>query len=217
MKDQNMRAACIAAITMLLLARPASAMDPSPQTLTLGERYMTATGGIHDTLEQQVYAAAGIMGDTPASHAHQQAWLDATDKHRAEIDALDLKLAALLAQTFNEAELQTAVAFLESPEGRSITQKKHAYFAALFARDRPSLTFTPQEQAALAAYDQLPEAISMRAKMPVLLAQTMQLTQPLLQAIGRSAATIYCHASRRCTPGDSDFDQLSGPTLRERQ
>ena len=205
-----------AAIAVLILACPASAMDPIPQDLNLGQRYMAATGGMHETLEQQVYALAAIMGDTPASHARQQALLDAVSKHRAEIDALDLKLAALLVQTFSEAELQTAVAFLESPEGRSITQKKHAYFAALFARDRPPLTFTPQEQAALAAYDQLPEAISMRAKMPVLLAQTMQLTQPLLQAIGRSATTIYCHASRRCTPGDSDFDQLSGPTLPER-
>ena len=206
-----------AAVTVaLFLVGPAMAMDPSPQDLALGQRYMAATGGLYDTLEQQVYAAAGLMGDTPASHAHQQAWLDATDQHRAEIDALDLKLAALLAQTFNEAELQTAVAFLESPEGRSITQKKHAYFAALFARDRPALTFTPQEQAALSAYDRLPEAISMRAKMPVLLVQMSQLTQPLLQAIGRSATSIYCHATRRCTPGESDFDQLSGPTIPER-
>lgn len=208
-----------AAMMALFLTGPAAAQapEPSPEALALGQRYMAATGGMYETIAQQAYAAAGIMGDSPTSHARQQALLAAADQHRAELTALDLKLAALLAQTFSEAELQTGLAFLESPLGRSITEKRHAYFAAMFARDRPVLTFTPEESAALAAYDKTPEAISMRAKMPALLARTMALSAPVQNAIRRSASANFCNATRKCTPGDSDFDQLSGPTLRERQ
>ncbi|HXC55669.1 MAG TPA: DUF2059 domain-containing protein [Rhizomicrobium sp.] len=206
----------IAALAALLMANPAAtAADATPQALALAQRYMAATGGMYQTIEQQAYVAAGIMGDTPTSHARQHALQEAADQHRAELTALDGQVAALMAQTFTEAELTAAVTFLESPVGRAITEKKNAYFAALFARDRPALGFTPEENAALAAFDQTPEAISMKAKAPALLAQTLALSTPVQRTLRDSAKTIYCHETRKCTDGDNDFDQRSGPTLRE--
>lgn len=206
-----------AAIAALFLASPAAAqsVEPTPQALALGQRYMAATGGMYATMQQQVYATAAIMGDTPTAHARQRALLQAEEQNRAEIDALDAKLASLMAQTFSEAELKVAVNFLESPLGRSITQKKHDFFAALFTPGRPALAFTPEESAALAAYDNTPEAASMRAKLPALMAQAATLSAPVQKDIWQSATTIFCHATRRCTGGDSTYDQLSGPTFRE--
>ncbi len=209
-----------AAIAALLIANPAPAQSPSgsessPQAQALAQRYMAATGGTYELIQQQAYAAAGGMIDLTASQARQRSLQDAADQHRAELAALDLELASLMARIFTEAELRVAVDFLESPAGRSIADKKHVYFAAPFARDRPALIFTAEESAALAAYGRTPEAISMIAKAPALLGQTLALSAPVQQAIRQSALRIYCHASVRCIDGDDTIDRRGGPTLRE--
>jgi len=203
----------IFAIALLLGLAPAAA-EPTPQILSLAQRYLAATGGSFELIEQQAYVAAGIMGDTPTSHARQTALQQAAEQHRADLAALDAKLAVLIAQTYTEDELRTSVDFLESPAGRSITEKKHAYFAAMFTRDRPAPTYSAEESAAVSAYQATPEAISMQAKSPTLLKGTLALAEPVENAIRKSAQSIYCHATRKCTD-DSGYDQLAGPTIRE--
>jgi len=208
--------AVLFAVAMTLAAVPtwADSSVPDPRSLALAQRYMKATGGTYELIAQQSYVAAGIMGDTPTSHARQQALLQAADLHRAELDALDGQLETVLAQLFTADELTVAVDFLESSQGRSITEKKHAYFTALFARDRPALAFTPEENAALAAFNGTPEAASMKVKSPTLLAQTVALATPVQSAIRKSAQRIYCRETHKCTD-DSGYDQLSGPSIRE--
>ena len=196
-------------------AAQSPAAEPSPLAIALAQRYMAATGGTYELILQQSYVAAGILGDTPTSHARQRAMQQATDEHRNELTQLDVALASLVARTFTQNELVVAVNFLESSAGRSVTVKKHAYFAEMFTRDRPPLTFTPEENSALAAFGQTPEAISMSAKTPSMMAQTLALSTPVQQAIQKSAAQIYCHASPACINGGDDFDRRAGPSIRE--
>ncbi|MEJ1970034.1 MAG: hypothetical protein WDN03_15595 [Rhizomicrobium sp.] len=202
------------AVAALLMASAASAQpspEPAPQVLALAQRYLAATGGTYEMLEQQAYVAGGVMGDSLASHARQQALQAATGQHRAELEALDVKLASLMAQTFTVGELLVAVNFLESPVGRSITQTRHVYFAAMFAPDRPPLTFTPEQAAALTAYAETPEAISIQAKTPALLRQTLLLSEPVQRAIRKSAQAIYCREMRTCTGTEGGPDKPADP------
>ena len=207
-----MKAGWIAiAIAALFAAFPAAA-EPSPQTLALAERYMAATGGMYETMLEQTYAAAGAMGNTPLAHVEQRALQEAVVRHRDDLAALDGAVAKQMAQAFSDAELSVAVAFFESPQGRSITAKKLAYFSQVFAPDRPALSFSPEEVAALAAYDKTPEAISLRSKAPALLAQTMELSQPVVVAVRNDARRIFCHQTLRCND-DEGYDGRSGPNI----
>ncbi len=209
-----MRALLFAAAASLALATTAAA-EPSAQALALAQRYMAATGGSYELVEEQSYIAAGILGGTPDSHERQLALQQAADRHRPELAALDAKLAALMADTFTEDELRVSVDFLESPAGRSIAEKKHAYFTAMFVHDRPPLTYSAEENAAIAAYQATPQAIAMQAKSPDAQKATLTLAEPVQTAIRKSAQTIYCHATRKCSGGDSGYDPLAGPSIRE--
>ena len=201
------------ALALLFAAAPAAA-EPNAQQLALAQRYLAATGGSYELIEQQIYVAAGIMGDTPTSHARQLALQQAADKNRAELDALDVKLVALVAETYTEDELRASVSFLESPAGRSIAEKKHAYYTAPFARDRPPLTYSAEENAAIGAFGSTPEATSMQAKSGDVLQKTLALAEPAQDAIRKSAKAIYCHATHKCAD-DSGYDQNAGPSIRE--
>lgn len=199
------------AFAAALVAFPAAA-ETSPQSLALAERYMAATGGMYQTMLEQTYAAGRAIGNTSLARVQQRSLQEAVVKHHDDLAALDGAVAALMAQTFSDAELSVAVAFLESPQGRSITEKKHAYFAQMFAPDRPALSFSPEESAALAAYEKTPEAISLQAKAPALLAQTMALSQPVILAVGRDARRIFCHQTLKCN-SDGTFDERGGPNI----
>ena len=199
------------AIAAVFVAFPAAA-EPGPQSLALAERYMAATGGMYQTMLEQAYAAAGAMGNTPLARVQRQSLQEAVVRHHDDLAALDGAVAALMAQTFSDAELSAAVAFLESPQGRSITEKKHAYFSQMFAPDRPALSYSPEENAALAAYDRTPEAISLRTKAPALLAQTMVLSQPVVLAVRTDARKIFCHQTLKCN-SDGTFDERGGPNI----
>ena len=199
------------AIAAVFFAFTASA-EPSPQTLALAERYMAATGGMYQTMQEQAYAAAGAMGDTPLARVERRSLQEAVIRHHDDLAAIDGAVATLMTQTLSDDELSVAVAFLESPQGRSITGKKQAYFAQMFAPDRPALSFSPEESAALAAYDKTPEAISLRTKAPALLARTMALTQPVVLSVSRDARRIFCHQTLKCN-SDGTFDERGGPNI----
>lgn len=203
------------AFTLALAGLGVAAADPDPQALALATRYVAATGGSYELFEEQAYAAAKTVHDPAQAVEWQQALQQATADHRRELADVDARVSALMAQTFSPAELDAAVAFYESPLGREIAAKKAAYFAAPFAVDRAALTYTPQETAALTAYEGRPEARSMAAKTPALQPQMLALMTPVMKAIQRSAWKGYCHASRHCTSGGDDYDQLAGPTIRE--
>lgn len=202
------------AIAAIFVAFPAVAA-PSPQTLALAERYMAATGGMYETMLEQTYANAEAMSGTPLARVEQKALQEAVIRHHDDLAALDGAVATLMAQTFSDAELTAAVAFLESPQGRSIAEKKHAYFAQMFAPDRPALSLSAAESTAQAAYDTTPEAVSLRAKAPALLAQTMALSQPVLLAVRKDARKIFCHRTLTCN-SDGTYDERSGPALTDR-
>jgi len=199
---------------LLLLAAGPVAAEPGPDQTALAQRYLADTGGSYELIEQQIYVTAGVMGDTPDSHARQHALQQAADKHRAELDALDTQLAALIAATYSEDELRAAVGFLESPAGRAIAQKKHAYYTAMFARDRPPLAYSDDENTAIATYAATPQALSMQAKSADILKQTLALAEPVQTAIRKNAQTIYCRTTHKCTD-DSGYDQNAGPSIRE--
>jgi hypothetical protein len=194
----------------------ATAADPDPQTLALAKRYMAATGGTYEVMEEQVYAAAPAMGDSATTHTHQNALQQAVEQHRADLAAVDDALEATMAQTYTAAELAAALRFLESPQGRAIADKKHAYYAALYDRSRAPLAYSADETAALAAYDALPEAQSMRAKSRIVLNQTMALLVPVQRAIRKSAYAIYCHATQHCEHIGENYDPVAGPSIPDR-
>jgi hypothetical protein len=211
MRNALLFAACLAAGLA-----GATAADPDPQALALAKRYMAATGGTYEVIEEQAYAAAGVMGDSATSHARQTALQEAATEHRADLAAVDDKLAAVMAGTYTPAELGAAVRFLESPQGRAIADKKHAYYAAMYDRARAPLVYSPDETAALAAYDALPEAQSMNAKTPLVLNQTMALLVPVQKAIRLSAYAVYCHETRRCEHIGDNYDPIAGPSIPDR-
>ncbi|MEI9992894.1 MAG: hypothetical protein WDM86_23065 [Rhizomicrobium sp.] len=67
-----------------LLFVPAARAQSDAPALALAERYMAATGGSYELIEEQSYVAARIMGDTPTSHARQIALQQAAIRKSAE-------------------------------------------------------------------------------------------------------------------------------------
>jgi hypothetical protein len=204
-------AACVAAGLA-----SAAAADSDPQTLALAKRYMAATGGTYEVMEEQIYAAAPAMGDSATTHTHQAALQQAVEQHRADLAAVDGKLEVTMAQTYTAAELDAAVRFLESPQGRAVADKKHAYYAAMYDRSRAPLAYSAEETVALAAFDALPEAQSMSAKSRVVLNQTMALLVPVQKDIRKSAYANYCHATQHCAHIGDNYDPVAGPNIPDR-
>lgn len=201
------------AVTLVALIAPALSA-PHPATLALAQRYLAATGGTFEMIHEQAYMAAQIMGNLERSHQRQQALLDAATQHRADFDALDAQVAALMAETFTADELNNAVAFAESPAGRAINQKRVDYYAAIYSPFHKPVDLTLDETARLAEYNATPQALSMKNKSPAMLKQIAELATPLQKVLNKDANTIYCHVSRRCTDADG-FDRVAGPSIRE--
>ena len=140
MRGYKVRAAMIA-ISVAWLAQPSAApalsvprppavkipAPPSPRALELARRYLSETRRIDRT---EAYYSAAYISFLKPTCASPQCRQDADDAVRQAVAKsvpgyLD-QVALLWAQTFTEAELTQAIAFAESPVGRSMTAKSAA-------------------------------------------------------------------------------------------
>jgi len=196
---------------LMLVGASSAASIPDAATLALATRYLAATGGMLEMIHEQTYFAAATVGNSELSRQRQAAWLAAADRHRSDFTTLDSGIAKLMAETFTTDELTVAVAFAESPAGRSINEKRQAYYAVIYSPFHRRTELTPDEAARLAAFEATPQAASMKAKLTDIQDKMVLLSLPLQAALRKDADALYCHTSRRCF--DPDFDRVAGPSL----
>lgn len=209
-----MRRIALAFAAATLLAAGGARADDVKTNLALAQRYLAATGGSRELFEEQIYAAAGAIGDSATSHARQNALQASLEQQRDALSGLDGKLAALMAIHYTHDELAAAVAFTESPTGREIARKRADFYAAPFVRGRIAPDYSAAEAAAMTGYGRSPDGASFEAKAPALLDAAGPWLKPLQTAVRDGAATIYCHQTRNCRDIDHSFDTVAGPMIR---
>jgi len=123
-----MRFFIIAAAMLAICAAPASAQDaPDPAReahLTLADRYLELTQGGHLVKQFRSHLEEGYgAADMPAE---QRDWMvENMGAMFAEVMALTIEeLRDDVADSFTVQELETAIAFYESPIGRSVVRKQ---------------------------------------------------------------------------------------------
>ena len=125
--------------------------------------------------------------------ARRAAIQQALAESRPDIVQLEDQLAGVYAANLGAAELSGWIAFLESPEGKSIQAKK---VQAGWPLAQPDLT--PAEADAQHAFDTSAIGQSITAKNGVILGQSLTFMSAFQARIGTRANAIYCATAKTC-------------------
>lgn len=187
---------------ILLVATPTLAADPAPQqpavssvSLQLAHRLLDDQG---DPFRPEVIlagfdrAAAKSPGMKNAA-ARRAALQEAIASSEQDFHDLRDRLAEIYAENLSDQEMSGWIAFLETPVGRSIQQKKMA------TGSMGSLDLTPEETSALKQFNDSPVAKSIEQKNGALLGEAIQAQTPVMSRVQTRAQAIYCQKTGDCT------------------
>ncbi len=188
-----------AALVLLAASGMAAAQTaPSAQATQLAHRLVRDQAGGDDYMaymEQSALAGFDrfvVNSSSPDIPARRAALQQAFAQSQADIDQLQEQIAGIYAANLTEDELTAWIAFLETPEGRSIQAKKAK---AGWPLGQPDLT--PAEQKAQSAFNTSPAGQSIAAKNNTLMALSVQASMAFQQKLSARANAIYCQ-SRPC-------------------
>ncbi|HEY8617774.1 DUF2059 domain-containing protein [Phenylobacterium sp.] len=144
-----------AAVALSLLAGPAAAQQPSAAQMTLVRRYMAAIdmpSMMKAMMESMTPAMLQDMekrlGQSLPSDVRDALVTSTTEAVVAMTPRMMDAMAPVLASGFTEAELRAAVAYMESPEGRSFMAKSPAMMSKAMPAMQPLI---PEMQADMQA------------------------------------------------------------------
>ena len=181
-----------------LMATPAQAQT-APDTLPLAHRLVEDQAGGSDYMTSVGQSAlAGYdrltrNSQDPTVPARRAAMQQALAESRSDIVLLEDQLAGVYAANLDAAELSGWIAFLESPDGKSIQAKK---IQAGWPLGQPDLT--PAETAAQHAFDTSPVGQSITAKNNTILGQSLKFMLAFQVKLGARANAIYCATAKTC-------------------
>ena len=184
------------AIAMLAIPSVATASSPqlNKQALGLAWRSIAISGGVYELVQERAFVIAWHDGATPVAVARLVAARKVIARHRKDLQALDSRLVANMADNTSVAALKVLVHFLESPEGRSIMKKTHAIFDGIPTPKVAQPSLTRDERAALSAFERTPEAHELKLKAGD---DDLAFAADLLKTINRETDAI-CHDTKTC-------------------
>lgn len=168
----------------------------SPQTQQLAQRLVHDQAGGDDYMaymEQSALAGFDrfvVNSQLPDIPARRSALEQAFTQSQADVIELQNQIAGIYAANLSDGELNAWIAFLETPEGRSIQAKKAK---AGWPLGQPDLT--PSELKAQAAFNASAAGQSIAAKNGVMIGMSAEASAEFQKKISLRANAIYCRSN----------------------
>jgi uncharacterized protein (DUF952 family) len=193
----------LVALGFVLLSTSVSA---EPASLDLARRYVAVHGGMTQAVlavhMPLVYSSQCVLNPrcAPLRFYRFKMVQLAIDQDQTFIASADEQLASMAAKGFDKQELETYLAFWESPLGQSIQHKQAAAGISFFHGATLPVHLTRHEQEVLAAYSETPAAKQFSGKENLFLSHSIPWEMNIQIRLAEDAGKIYCGKTGYCTP-----------------
>lgn len=180
----------------ILFATGAAGAEPGD--LAAAHRLVADVGGFTNIARVGVQTMIG-SGAITSPDLFRKVYAQYLEDHAELIAKADGEMAQAMTQIYTTDELNSYIAFEESPAGRAIMQKQFAASQGMLTGQSQPAVLTPEEQAARDAFYQSPQGKALNQKFAQALGAFLTRVGPYMQQINAGAIDQYCKQGGDCS------------------